>query len=263
MCTANATPEASARLVAEDVAYAEGSRHTLDVYVPAGAPTTTPVVVFFYGGGWQFGKKSMLRRVAEVLAGEGFVVVAPDYRVYPEVTFPGFVEDAASAIAWTHGNIARYGGDPDRIVLSGHSAGAHIAALVALDRHYLDDVGVPHAAIRGVVTLSGPYYHPPSYRDQRWHEIFDSAGDLNRTEPMRYVSDDGPSLLLLVGGADTAVPPLPPMIEAARAAGERVNFKIYPGLDHGGTWRAIGDPSIAPVLADITAFIRSVTVADR
>lgn len=250
----------AAVLAMQDAAYAEGDRHGLDIYVPAEAATgPVPVIIFFYGGGWQFGAKGMLRPLAEVLAAQGYVVVTPDYRVFPEVTYPGFIEDAAAAIRWTRDNIADYGGDPDRIVLSGHSAGAHIAALAALDTSFLDAVEVPQSAIRGVVGMSGPYYHPEPYRDERWCEIFCAAGDLTLTEPMTFVSADAPPMLLLVGEDDTAVPPVPPMAEAAQAVGQDVTYKIYPGLDHGGTFRAILDTTVAPVLADMMDFVERVT----
>jgi acetyl esterase/lipase len=130
--------------------------------------------------------------------------------------------------------------------------------LAGVDAHYLEDAGVAHGVVRGVVGLSGPYYHPEAYRDTRWMEIFSPGGDLDATEPMRFVSADGPALLLLAGAEDSAVPPLLPMVEAARAAGEDVEFRIYEGVDHGGTFRAFMDPSIAPVLEDVSAFVRRV-----
>jgi len=125
------------------LAYGESPRQKLDVYEPSQKlDRAAPVVVFFYGGSWQFGERRNYRFVGQALADHGIVAVLPDYRLYPEVTFPGFVEDGAKAVRWTHDNIARFGGDPSRVFLMGHSAGAHIATLLALDEHYLKDVGL-------------------------------------------------------------------------------------------------------------------------
>lgn len=249
--------EAAAQGVSER--FAPGARGELDVYAAANATAPAPVIVFFYGGGWQFGDRARIAPLAETLAAQGFVVVVPDYRVFPEVRFPGFIEDAAAAIKWTQDNVARFGGDPTRIVLAGHSAGGHIATLVALDPSYAAYAGFDRSAIRGVVGMSAPYYHPPDFRDTRLCEIFCSASDWRQVEPMHFVSADDPPLLLLVGDQDTAVPPLAPMLEAATGAGARVESRTYVGVDHGGTYRAFMDPSIAPVLADVTEFARRVT----
>jgi acetyl esterase/lipase len=252
--------ETGVRLAVQSAPYGEGPRRSLDVYAPAQA-RGLPVIVFFYGGAWQFGEKARMAFVGEALAAEGFVVVVPDYRVYPEVRFPGFIEDAAASIKWTADNIARYGGDPARIVLAGHSAGAHIAALVALDPSYAAAAGYDHGAVRGVIGISGPYYHPAQFRDERLCEIFCSAPDWSTVEPMHFVSSDDPPILLLVGDQDAAVPPIAPFVEAAEHAGARVEAHIYPGVDHGGTLMALlpDRRESAPTLADVTAFARRVT----
>ena len=135
----------------QDIRYADGPRHTLDVYAPPRHASPVPVVVFFYGGGWETGDKAMYRYVGASLAAGGVLAIIPDYRLHPAVVFPAFVEDAARAIAWAHANAARFGGDPHRVFLMGHSAGAQIAALVALDPAYLRAVGLPADAgcVRG------------------------------------------------------------------------------------------------------------------
>ena len=114
------------------LAYGEGPSRRLDVYAPPAAGGPRPVVVFFYGGSWQNGKREDYRFAGAALAAEGFVAMVPDYRKYPEVRFPGFVEDGASAVAWARREAARFGGDPSKLWVMGHSAGAHIAALLAL-----------------------------------------------------------------------------------------------------------------------------------
>jgi acetyl esterase/lipase len=115
----NALAPAEGVTVATDIAYLPGERHGLDVYAPAGR---SPVVVFIYGGGWKDGEKALYRFVGATLAERGIVTVIPNYRVFPVVRFPGFIEDAAAAVAWTKVNIARYGGEPRR---SSHRRHAH------------------------------------------------------------------------------------------------------------------------------------------
>ena len=106
-----------------DIAYGDDPRQTLDVYVPADKAAHAPVVVFFYGGSWQSGDKNGYRFVGQALASRGLVAVVPDYRLYPPTTFPGFIEDGARAVAWARAHAADYGADPDRLFVSGHSAG--------------------------------------------------------------------------------------------------------------------------------------------
>lgn len=137
--------------------YDEGARHGIDIYRPAGV-SHAPVIVFFYGGNWQSGDKGMYRFVAASLASRGYVTVVPDYRVYPEVRFAGFMQDGASAVAWTKRNIKRFGGDPADVFLMGHSAGAHIAAMLTLDPRWLGKEGLnPHRDIAGLIGVAGPY----------------------------------------------------------------------------------------------------------
>src|SRR5271166_4009108 len=126
--------------VSSDIPYGDGPRRVLDVYAPRSSGTPAPVVVFFYGGNWDSGTKAMYRFVGAALAARGVLTVIPDYRLYPQVRFPDFIYDAAAAVAWTRENAAQFGGDPHQLFLMGHSAGAQIATLVALDSTYLRSV---------------------------------------------------------------------------------------------------------------------------
>ena len=132
---------APGRRVAQGLPFGAGPRRTLDVYSPA-RRDPAPIVVFFYGGSWDSGAKEMYRFVGGALAARGCVVVIPDYRLYPDVRFPAFMDDAAAAVAWTHANAANFGGDPHRLFLMGHSAGGQIATLLALDAGFLRSVGL-------------------------------------------------------------------------------------------------------------------------
>jgi acetyl esterase/lipase len=250
---------------ATDLVYGDQPRQRLDVYRPHGvAAGGAPVVIFFYGGYWQYGSKRDYRFVAQALASHGFVAVLPDYRLYPVVRFPAFVEDGARAVRWTRDNVERFGGDPGRVYLMGHSAGAHIAALLTLDPHYLNDVGLERSAIRATVGLSGAYDFLPGPMSRPVFNMTpaDTAADPN-IEPIHFASDaaGGPPLLLLHGARD-------PTIEASNAsrlaariqeAGGDARAILYPKLGHVGVALALASPFhwLAPVMRDATTFFRA------
>ena len=146
---------APARLVADGVPYGEGERHSLDIYAPEG-PGPFPVLVFLYGGGWDSGDRAIYRFLGGAFASHGLVTVVPDYRLYPSVRFPGFLQDCAAAVRWTRDNIGRYGGEAGPFVLMGHSAGAYNAAMLGLDEAWLAQAGMARSGLRGVIGVSGP-----------------------------------------------------------------------------------------------------------
>jgi acetyl esterase/lipase len=146
-----------------DIAYGPDPRHRLDIYTPAGATADAPVIVFFYGGTWMSGGRHEYLYIAATLTARGIVTVIPDYRLYPDVRFPAFLEDAASAVAWVQKHIAAYGGNARNVVLMGHSAGAHIAAMLTLDERYLDAANA--RPVQGMIGLAGPYDFLPLRRD--------------------------------------------------------------------------------------------------
>ena len=176
--------------IARSIAYGEGSRRTLDVYRPR-AVKGAPVVVFFYGGSWQDGSKQVYQFVASALARSGYVTVAPDYRVYPEVRYPAFLDDGARAVRWTKDNVARFGGDPGKLFIMGHSAGAYNAAMLALDDCWLGKVDLaPDRDIAGLIGISGPYDFLP-LRDGNLKIIFGGANDPT-TQPINHVTSGAP-----------------------------------------------------------------------
>lgn len=249
------------RRVGQDIAYGEGPRRRLDVYAQDGA-AGRPVVVFIYGGSWSSGDKDEYTFAGAALASRGFVTVIPDYRIVPETRFPGFVEDCAAAVRWVADHVSGYGGDPSRIVLVGHSAGAYNAMMLGLDAHYLHDAGVDSARVRGVVGLAGPYDFLP-FDVAATRNAFGEAPDTALTQPVHFARADGPPLLLLWGDADTTVGPrnLRGLERAMRDAGGRVETKTYPGVDHVDIMLALSRPlrGRAPTLADISAFVERVT----
>lgn len=220
---------------AVDVAYGDNPRQTLDVYVPhdtAGA-ALKPVVVFFYGGRWEAGARADYRFVAEALTAQGFVTVVPDYRVYPEVRFPDFVFDAAAAVRWTRDNAARFGGDTNRLFVMGHSAGAHIAAMLTLDDQYLKHVGMRTRELRGMIGLAGPYDFLP-LTDETLMKIFGPESERGRSQPINYVNGENPPMLLLAGNRDRVVNPGNTTRLAARiaSAGGPVRVVEFPEYGH-------------------------------
>ncbi|MDJ0951191.1 MAG: alpha/beta hydrolase [Alphaproteobacteria bacterium] len=254
----------------EAVAYGPAPRQRLSIYRPADVQTPAPVVVFFYGGSWRNGNRRDYRFAGAALASRGVVAVLPDYRLYPEVRFPAFVNDGAAAVAWVHANIDRFGGDPDRIFLMGHSAGAHIAAHLALDRRRLAAAGVPDQAIAGMIGLAGPYaLDPLAYRSTR--AVFAGQPDIEAAKPITFARADAPPMLLLHGSDDDTVSPWNSEQLAARlaAAGAEARLVAYPDVGHIGILLALAPQfrNWAPVLDDSARFIRthapSATAATR
>ncbi|MDE2200519.1 MAG: alpha/beta hydrolase [Rhodospirillales bacterium] len=223
--------------VLSDLAYGPGPRHRLDAYVPAraaaSAPAPAPVVVFFYGGGWEEGERGMYRFVAAALAARGILTLVPDYRLYPEVRFPAFMEDAAAAVAWARSFVATQGGDPGRLFLMGHSAGAQIATLLALDARYLRAAGVARGHIAGVIGLAGPYDFLP-LRSPTLKAIFGPEAAWPASQPITYVTPSAPPMLLAAGTADRVVDPGNARRLAARLRSEGATgeLHLYRGLGH-------------------------------
>jgi acetyl esterase/lipase len=247
------------------IAYAERTRHRLDICRPAGA-VAAPVVVFFYGGAWRSGNKELYRYVAKALARRGYVAVVPDYRIYPEALYPDFLDDGAQVVRWVKDNIGRFGGDPDKIFLNGHSAGAHIAAMLSIDARWLAKVGLaPGRDIAGLIGIAGPYDYLP-LRDATLQTIFGGA-DRPETQPIFHVAPGAPPALLMTGGRDRLVEPGNSTRLAARltAAGNAATVKTYRHIGHYAIVAAIAPfiRFLAPVMRDTDAFIAATLASPR
>ena len=250
------TPGAGGSRAASNIPFGSHAQ-TLDVWRNGAAkPGGAPVLVFFYGGGWVQGTAREYGWVARAYASKGFVVVMPDYRKVPQVRFPAFVQDAADAVKWTQDNIAKYGGDPERIGVAGHSAGAHSVAMLALDPRWLAAVGAP-GAIKAAVGLSGPYdFFPFTGRATA------AMGGWPRppeTQPINYARKDAPPMMLVTGTDDTTVRPKNArnLFRRLSDTGALVVEKEYPGLGHEDIAMALSLPfrGKAPVLDDSSAFL--------
>jgi acetyl esterase/lipase len=256
--------DGGAQLVERGASFGAHPRQRIDVYRPrlrraaqAGAPL--PIILFLYGGSWQSGEREGYGFAGRALAARGFMVAIPDYRLVPEVRFPSFLEDNAAALRWVRANAARLGGDPARIVIVGHSAGAYNAAMLALDPRWL---GEDRAAVRGFVGLAGPYDFLP-LDGPVTRAAFGAAPDPVQTQPVTFASAGDPPALLLHGATDTIVYPRNSqrLAERLRAAGVDARVKLYPGLGHIGIVTALSRlfRGKAPVLNDVAAFAAKVT----
>ena len=243
--------------IARSIPYGEGARRTLDVYQLETA-VAAPVAVFFYGGSWQSGSKEIYRFLGVALARRGYLTVIPDYRLYPETRYPGFLDDAASAARWAKNNATRFGGDPNNVYVMGQSAGAYIAAMLAFDHRWLQTVDmVPGGDIRGIIGISGPYDFLP-LRDGTLKTIFGGANDAT-TQPISHVTSGAPPALLVSGANDRTVEPGNSMrlAERLRAAGDSATVRTYARVGHFTIIGAFAPALrfLAPVLRDITAFV--------
>ena len=242
--------------ITRDVRFAEGRRGLLDVYAPKHA-IDAPLVVFFYGGGWEDGTKADYRFAAMALAKRGIVTVVPDYRLYPDVRFPDFIQDGAKAVRWARRNATEFGADPGLIFLVGHSAGAYIAAMLALDKTRLDPASL--SALAGVVGLAGPYDFLPLKSDVLKRIFAPAGGDLRTSQPIAYARGDAAPMLLVTGLKDDTVRPenSRKLATRIRALGGRAETRFYKRVDHTlvmGAFSPLLRP-LAPSLRDTLAFI--------
>lgn len=233
---------------------------TLDVWRPAGAKAPLPVVIFWYGGGWVHGDRRAYAFAARALAKAGFVVVVPDYRKVPQVRFPAFVQDGAQAVRWTRDHVRAFGGDPGRVALSGHSAGAYIAAMLALDERWLRAEAVDPGIVRAAAPMCGPYDFYPF--TGRAIAAMQGARAPAMTQPIHFARSDAPPMLLITAGDDTQVRARNAINLTARlrVLGAPVEHRDYHGLTHENVAMALSVPfrGKAPVLADTVAFLRRV-----
>lgn len=225
---------------AREVAYGDGPRQRYDVYQPVATDGDSlagplPVVIFVHGGSWETGDKRSYRWVGQGLAAQGFIAVLPNYGLMPERRFPGFVDDVARAVAHAIAQLPQWGGDPERVVLMGHSAGAHIAALVAYDARYLAANGLTPQVFSGFVGLSGPYnflFDTPLLRRTFAGTPEQECDAL----PINFATRDVPRSLLVMGRDDRTVNPTNTHSLAARlhAVGARADTLWVDGM-HGAT----------------------------
>jgi acetyl esterase/lipase len=249
----NALSPGGASEVTAGIAYGDGPRRKLDVYRPKDAKAGAPVVVFFYGGNWVGGERADYAFVGRALASRGIVTVIADYRLYPEVSYPDFLKDAAQAVAWARQSAARYGGDPGRLYVMGHSAGAYNAAMVALDARWLAEQGLSQADLRGWIGLAGPYDFQP---------VFHFPDTPRASQPVHHVTAASPPALLIAAREDKLVEPgrnTGHLAAGLRAHKVPVQEIYYDKVSHTTLVATIAAPLhwLAPTLDQVAEFVLS------
>jgi acetyl esterase/lipase len=244
-----------------DIAFGADPRQKLDIYTPLNAKGAAPVVVFFYGGNWNSGSRTDYGFVGEALASRGMVTVVADYRLYPQVRYPSFLEDGAQAVAWAAKEIPRYGGDPKRLYVMGHSAGGYNAAMIALDARLLAAVGMTPAALRGWIGLAGPYdFIPIENKDTR--PVFFFPATPPESQPINHVTAAAPPALLIASSNDDLVNPARNtggLAKRLRAVGVPVTELYFANTSHTTLIAAMSRPlrGLAPVLETVERFVAS------
>jgi acetyl esterase/lipase len=255
--------DAPAGPVSTDIAYGPDPRQKLDIYA-AGRSGRSPTAVFVYGGSWNNGDRQAYSFMGRALAANGITTVIPDYRLVPQVRYPEFIVDVASALRWAEENVGSYGGNPRHIVLVGHSAGAYNAVMVVLAPELRQAAGYRMRGLRGLVGLAGPYDFLPL--DTRvTTAAFGQWPKLSETQPINRPVAGSPPMFLGTGDADTTVYPRNTTALAAhlRLAGRPVLERVYPGIGHAGILTSFAKPfrDRAPVLDDVVAFVKAPAVA--
>jgi acetyl esterase/lipase len=261
----NAITPSSGYVRTPDIAFGDHGLK-LDVYSPVQARHAV-VVVFFYGGSWKTGEtlgKASYKFAGQALAAKGYVVVIADYRLYPQVAYPAFLHDCAEAVKWAHDHAPAYGGDPSRLVLMGHSAGAYNAAMLALDPEFLSAAGADRAWVRGVIGLAGPYDFLP-ITDPELQILFGPRQQWPLTQPINHVDGRGPSMLLMAGENDDIVYVKNTNNLYARVieSGGKAEKVTYPRMSHIKIIALMSTrlPGHAELMGHITSFVQEVAGA--
>lgn len=250
----------------EQALYGDAAAQKVRVYREGGGDASRPIFLFVHGGSWRWGDPDDYGFVARAIAPEGFVVVLAGYRLEEAGRYPAMLQDTAEAIAWTRANAARLGGDPGRIVLAGHSAGAYNVVQVALEPRWLEASGVPMETIKGVVGLAGPYDFFP-YDSESTRASFGSVGVGAESQPVNHAHADAPPMLLVHGEQDTLVKPRNTRALAA-ALGEKgasAETVFYPEMDHNPPLISLASPwrdrrDVARRLADFAHTVTDISV---
>jgi acetyl esterase/lipase len=241
------------------LAYGDDPRQKLDIYIPHGLKAPAPVLLFFYGGAWQGGNRGDYRGFGQAFASAGIVTVVADYRLYPAVKYPAFVEDAAGAVAWLHAHAGDYSGDTARIFVSGHSAGAYNAVMLASEPKFLESRGGRLDWIAGVIGIAGPYDFLPM-QEPEYIDMFHGR-DNPDSMPVNHVTGKRPPMLLVTGDDDGTVYPrnTASMTAKLRAVSSPVQEVHYAGAGHVGIILSLvpGFRGATNLRQDMLDFIRS------
>lgn len=246
-----------------DLPYGSDPRQRLDVYRPLPSPPAAghPVALFFYGGSWNRGSRSDYRFIGEALASRGVLTVVADYRLYPQVRYPDFLRDGASALAWTLRESTHYGGDPSRVFVMGHSAGAYNAAMLALDDRWLAAEQIDLRALAGWIGLAGPYDFVPIVNPEV-QPVFHHPNVPADSQPIVYTDRQGIRCFLGAAPSDSLVNPqrnTQQLADRLRQRGTDVSLHWYERTNHVTLAAAFSRPLrwLAPVLDDVERFVKA------
>jgi len=229
----------------QDLAYGPLPAQKLDIYVPVERKDggNRAVLVFLHGGAWNTGSKNEYRFVGDQFARRGIVTVIPDFRLYPQVQFPVFLQDAALVLRWVMDHLQELDANPGQVYLAGHSSGAHMAMMLAFDQQWLAQQGLDHRKLAGVIGLAGPYDFLP-LTEPLVQKVFASANPLELSQPVHFVEPGLPRVLLAVGLKDNRVKPRnsASLAEKLRRAGDPVQLLTYPDTGHAGILLSLSRP---------------------
>lgn len=259
LATINAVTTSTTYTRTAHIPYGSDPRQQLDVYVPRAAHVNAPVVVYFYGGSWNSGSRRDYAFIGEALAARGMIVVIPDYRLYPQVRYPSFVEDSALAVAWAIREANAWGGDAKKVFVMGHSAGAYNAAMVALDSRWLAESNMKPTQLRGWIGMAGPYDFLPIENPNVQPVFFHPETPLD-SQPIRHVSLASPPVLLMAASSDKVVNPdrnTRGLAARLRETGVSVREVYFDRVNHASLIASIAWPLrwMAPTLDEITRFV--------
>lgn len=258
----NATVPSDTHTVLRDEAYGNAGRQRMDVYLPVDKTPDAPMAVFFYGGSWSSGERADYKFVGEALASRGIVTVIADYRLSPEVRYPVFLQDCAQAVRWARDNAQRLGASRSRLFVSGHSAGAYNAAMLALDARWLAEVAMQPAELAGWAGLAGPYDFLPIGIPEV--QVAFNWPDTPASSQPLFHAPAGTGLkhrvLLLAAKSDTLVNPQRNTLAMAQALQQRgtpVELELFDRVNHVTLIGAMAPPlrGLAPVLERFSGFL--------
>ena len=240
---------------AKNISYGELDRQALDIYKADKPRANTPVIVFIHGGSWSEGNKDIYKFLAEGFTSEGFDIVVPNYRLYPEAVYPQMIEDTAKAIAYAS---QKYADRP--LILMGHSAGGYNVLMASLNKDYLTAEGVSVCQrISGIVSLAAPVGVEPLVREP-YITIFPDRFQKDDA-PIAYTDQPSPAVLVIHGTEDTTVNPKNAKDLAAKiqSRGGQTVLKVYEGLDHTDAVKLLSRhfDDDAPLKSDIISFVNS------
>lgn len=261
VATLNALAARDTHALTENVAYGPLLRQRMDIYKPSAAapPGGFPVIVFFYGGSWNRGERADYKFVGEALASKGMLTLVADYRLYPEVRYPDFLTDCAQAVAYGLREAKALGGDPKRVFVMGHSAGAYNTAMLALDERWLRATGHSTSELAGFIGLAGPYDFLPIVNPDA-KPVFFHPNYPSGTQPIEYARRDAPRAFLAAPIDDKLVNPQRSTMGLAKRlqdAGATVTVKMYDRVNHMTLAGAFARPLrwLAPVLDDVASYV--------